>query len=664
METESPSFKRQFRRIFFGKARNPLEPDAFHKLSLIAFLAWIGLGSDGISSSCYGPQEAFLALHGHYYLGIFLAGMTALTVFIISASYMQIIDLFPAGGGGYVVASKLLTPKLGMISGCALIVDYVLTITISSASCADALFSFLPLGWQSHKIIFTIAVIVILIIMNSRGVKESVMPLVPIFLIFMITHVVLILYVIFTHIPNLPFIVKQASEEFRVSRSQIGTSGVLFILLYAYSVGGGTYTGIEAVSNALPILREPKAKTGKRTMIYMAVSLAVMAGGLILAYLFYQVEYQEGKTLNAVLFQKVSQSWIGGSIFVMITLISEALILAVAAQTGFLDGPRVLANMATDEWMPSKFAILSDRLVTENGILLMGLSSIALVLISKGSVSFLVVLYSINVFITFTLSQLGMVRHWWKARKNSQNWIPKLAVNGIGFVLSATVLVIVSIMKFNEGGWLTFIITSSLVAIALLIKRHYNRTRELLKETESLRNAALEEIEGFTGEEEKPSNWEENSENHTAIILVSGFNGLGLHALFAAMRTFQEHFKNFIFVQAGVIDASKFKGIDEMDNLRQDIEANLSKYVKLMKIYGFYAEYHYSLGTDVVDEVEKIVKDVIKRFPQSMVFAGQLVFPNETLVTRLLHNYTSFSIHRRLYYEGIPVLVLPVRVGR
>ena len=657
-------FLNVLKKFFIGASKNPQDHRVFHQLSLIAFLAWIGLGSDGISSACYGPPEAFLALHGNNYLGIFLAGMTALTVFIISASYMQIIDLFPAGGVGYVVASKLLSPKLGMICGCALVVDYVLTITVSIASCSDALFSFLPMSWHSYKLTFIIAALIILIAMNLRGVRESVIPLVPIFIIFIATHVIIIFYAIITHIPSFPLILKQTHDGLRISTSQIGFSGVMFILLHAYSVGGGTYTGIEAVSNALPILREPKAKTGKRTMIYMAISLAVMAGGLLLAYLFYNVEAQEGKTLNAVLLEKMSQSWMGGSIFVIITLLSEALILAVASQTGFLGGPRVLANMATDEWMPSKFAVLSDRLVTENGVLLMGLSSIALVLISKGSVSFLVVLYSINVFITFTLAQLGMVRHWWQSRKNSQNWIPKLAVNGIGFILSALVLVIMSIMKFHDGGWLTYIVTSSLVAIALLIKRHYNHTRELLKETESLRNAALEEIEGFTGEEEKPSNWEENSENNTAIILVSGFNGLGLHALFAAMRTFQEHFKNFIFVQAGVIDASKFKGIDEMDNLRRDVEENLSKYVKLMKIYGFYAEYHYSLGTDVVDEVEKMVKDVIKRFPQSMVFAGQLVFPNETLVTRLLHNYTSFSIHRRLYYDGIPVLVLPVRVGR
>ena len=134
---EQPKLGKRVKRLLFGKARSATEPGVFHKVSLIAFLAWIGLGADGISSACYGPPEAFQALAGHYHLAIFLALMTAVTVFIISASYMQIIELFPTGGGGYLVASKLLSPKVGVVSGCALVVDYVLTITTSIASGTD-----------------------------------------------------------------------------------------------------------------------------------------------------------------------------------------------------------------------------------------------------------------------------------------------------------------------------------------------------------------------------------------------------------------------------------------------------------------------------------------------------------------------------------------------
>src|SRR3989344_6040909 len=141
------SLLKKIRTTFIGEAKNPQDRSVFHRLSLIAFFAWVGLGADGLSSSCYGPEQAFLALQQYPSLSIFVALATAVTVFVISASYMQIIELFPSGGGGYLVASKLISPSVGMVAGCALLIDYVLTIAISIASGADALFSFLPLEW-------------------------------------------------------------------------------------------------------------------------------------------------------------------------------------------------------------------------------------------------------------------------------------------------------------------------------------------------------------------------------------------------------------------------------------------------------------------------------------------------------------------------------------
>src|SRR5215510_9715263 len=172
------------RTLFFGKAKDPLAPDVFHRVSLVAFLAWVGLGSDGLSSSCYGPEEAFRALGSHTFLALILALLMAVTVFVISASYSQIIELFPSGGGGYLVATKLLGRYAGLTAGSALLVDYVLTIAISIASGADAIFSFLPLAAQDYKILASTFAIVVLILLNLRGVKESVAVLVPVFLIF------------------------------------------------------------------------------------------------------------------------------------------------------------------------------------------------------------------------------------------------------------------------------------------------------------------------------------------------------------------------------------------------------------------------------------------------------------------------------------------------
>src|SRR5258706_15720223 len=167
--------RRTLGRILIGAPRDIHDPQIFHRVSLVAFLAWVGLGSDGLSSSCYGPQEAFLALGSHQYLAVFLAMLMALTVFIISASYSQTIDLFPTGGGGYLVASRLLGKYPGLVSGSALVVDYVLTISISIASGADAIFSFMPVGWLPFKFWVCIGVVILMVVMNLRGVKESVL---------------------------------------------------------------------------------------------------------------------------------------------------------------------------------------------------------------------------------------------------------------------------------------------------------------------------------------------------------------------------------------------------------------------------------------------------------------------------------------------------------
>ena len=325
-------------------------------------------------------------------------------------------------------------------------------------------------------------------------------------------------------------------------------------------MGAGTFTGIEAVSNGIPILREPKVKTAKHTMLYMAFSLSLMVVGLMLAYLLFRVSFQDGKTLNAVLFEGITLGWPSpwGKTFLLVTLLSEATILVVAAQTGFLDGPRVLSNMALDRWMPSRFANLSNRLVTQNGILMMGIGAFILMVFSKGSVAFLIVLYSINVFITFSLSQLGMVRHWWKFRRREPRWLKKLTINGIGLILTSFILVSVSVIKFHEGGWLTIVVTGSLASVAFLVKRHYRRTGYLLRRLEGLTEEVERSLTHLPKREESKTVYPDLSAQ-TAVILVNGFNGLGLHTLFNVLRLFGQSFKNYVFVEIGIIDAGVFK---------------------------------------------------------------------------------------------------------
>ncbi|NTW49052.1 MAG: APC family permease [Chlorobiales bacterium] len=653
------TFLKSVKNVVIGKAKDPQDKQVFHHLSLIAVLAWVGLGADGLSSSCYGPEEAFLALHGHAYLGIFVAILTALTVFIVSASYSQIIELFPSGGGGYLVASKLINPTVGMISGCALLIDYVLTIAISIVSGMAALFSFFPADWQGYLVPCSLVGVSLLMLMNMRGVKETVVPLTPVFMTFVLTHIVVIVYAIATHVGQVPQMMSAGVADVRSVSADVGWFGLMFLVLRAYSLGAGTFTGIEAVSNGLPILREPKVVTGKKTMQYMAVSLAVTVAGLMIAYLLFNVQHVEGKTLNAVLLENMTATWgTWGHVFLLVTLVSEAMLLFVAAQAGFLDGPRVLSNMAIDRWAPTRFSSLSDRLVTQNGVILMGSAALLTVFWTKGSLHLLVVLYSINVFITFCLSQVGMVRHWWDCRREEKDWFKKLMVNGVGFIMTAFILITMVVLKFNEGGWVTLLITAALVVGSILIRGHYRHTLFLLKRLNILVETVASAISKNSG---TPGKLERNAQ--TAVVLVNGFNGLGLHTLMGVIRNFGIGFKNFVFLQVGVVDAGNFKGVEAVEELKASVSKDLDKYVEFMHGHGYYAEAVSCFGTDIVEEVDKVSDELGKRLPGVVYFGGQLVFPRENFVTRWLHNYTVFSIQRRLYHKGRSFVILPIRVN-
>src|SRR5215831_220472 len=543
-------------------------------MSLVAFLAWVGLGSDGLSSSCYGPEEAFLALGQHQYLAVFLAMLMALTVFVISASYSQTIDEFPSGGGGYLVATKLLGRHAGLVSGCALIVDYVLTISISIASGADAIFSFLPATWFAYKLHFCMVIVLVMVAMNLRGIKESVLTLLPIFLSFLVMHVLLVTYAFLSRAPELPVIAHDAAREVHNGVSTLGTAALAIVFLRAYSMGGGTYTGIEAVSNVLPILREPRTVTGKRTMLYMAISLAFVAGGILVAYLLADVHAVHGKTLNAVLFEKLTANWrIGGvrvgAPIVTLTLITEGALLFVAAQTGFIDGPRVLATMATDRWLPRRLAHLSGRLVTQDGVIAMGGAAMLILIGTHARVGLLVILYAINVFITFTLSQLGMSVHWWRVRNSESRWKHKLAINGVGCIFTFSILMLTLTLKFDEGGWVTVIITGTLVSLCFLVRRDYNRFTAALRQLEADVTPLLYEAKRATAKQPDPG-------APTAGILVDGFNGLGLATLLTLTRLFPDEFENVVFIGVGEVDSALLKGPREVKELEERIADDLN----------------------------------------------------------------------------------------
>jgi amino acid transporter len=683
------------RAFLFGAPKDVHSEQTFHSISLVAMLAWVGLGADGLSSSAYGPEAAFRELvgDGHDFssLAVGLTVGTAVTVFIISYAYSRIIEHFPSGGGGYVVATKLLGPRFGVVSGSALLVDYVLTITTSVASGGDALFSMIPRQWfgpaavhiaqedagtwldpvQRVKLVLEIGAIGALTILNIRGVKESVQAILPIFMAFVATHAVLLAVSIFGNLGQIATVTQQTTANFHHTVSTLGAFGALMLFVRAYSLGGGTYTGIEAVSNGVPIMREPKVRTAKRTMGLMAASLAITAGGIILAYLLVHAMPVEDKTMNAVLLERVTSGWhLGGwrvgVLFTTIALASEAGLLLIAAQAGFVDGPRVMANMAVDSWMPHRFAALSESLTMQNGVLLMSVTSVAALLYTHGNVEKLVVMYSINVFLTFTLSNLGMARFWVQHRKDQKEWYKHLPIHLIGLGLCLTILIVTVFEKFTAGGWLTLVVTGILVTICFGVKRHYAKVVAAIHRLDDELPCPLGDLPQTSGATELGSGALQGSisaNDPVAVLFVGGYGGLGRHSVLTLLRMFPGHFKGLVFCSVAVIDSGVFKGLKEVHELERRTAHALDKYVRYARWLELRAEHTFSTGIEVAVEAHKTATEVMQKYPKAMFVAGQLIFQEETILTRFLHNETAFIIQRRLQHAGFPMVVLPVRLN-
>jgi amino acid transporter len=664
---QPPGLAARLRRILFGAPKDVKEPGAFHKLSLIAFLAWVGLGADGLSSSAYGPEETFRQLGAHRGLAVFLALAMAGTVFIISYGYSRIIEQFPAGGGGYLVASKVLGGPAGVTAGSALLIDYVLTITISIAAGADAIFSFLPPRWHVLELPCAFAGVLLLTLLNLRGVKESVTAIAPIFVLFIVTHVILLLVGIGSHVPELPRLSAAVRSDVSGSLTELGGFGLLKLLMHAYSLGGGTYTGIEAVSNGIGIMREPRVATAKRTMLLMATSLAITASGLLLCYLLWDVRPVEGKTMNAVLLEAVAGRWSlwgtnVGSTFVIAALLSEGALLFVAAQAGFVDGPRVMANMAVDSWLPHRYSALSERLTMRNGILIMGGAALAALLYTGGQVSRLVVMYAINVFVTFSISNVAMAVFWIRRRKTERGWARHLPAHLLAAGLCLMVLTVTVIEKFLEGGWLTLLCTAGLVAFCFAVKHHYRLVVRSIQELDAELpgpdiSPQLYPKAGLGSSQRTP-----DPQRPVAILLVGGYGGLGRHALLTLLRMFPNHFEGVIFVSVAVVDSDVFKGASEIPALEARTRQALAAYERFAQALGLATASEYAVGTEVVAEAEKLALGLAWTYPRALVVGGQIVFEEDSTWNRMLHNETAFLIQRRLQHRGVPMIVLPIQL--
>lgn len=652
---------KRLRNFIFGLPQDPLDPEISRRVLLAAMLAWVGFGANGLSSACYGPEKTFVALGIHTELGPFLALATTVTVFIIALAYSQVMEIFPSGGGSYKIASHLLGPKFGLISGSAQVVDYVLTIGVSLASGTDALFSMLPVSAQIYKLVSEIGLTLLLIVFNLRGMKESIRFLAPVIVGFLLVHALLILFGIGSEAGRFVGMWKNASAGIRSLSDQAGWTFVAAIFLRSYALGGSTYSGVESISNHVNLLAEPRIKTGRMTMLYVALSLAFTAGGIVLLYSLEAVQPVPGQTLNAIAFSaviaKMGLNSTASHGLLVATLALEGAILLVAANSILIFAPLLLGNMASDSWLPHRFRNLSSRLVRQDGVIFIGACSIAILLWTHGELGLLVVFYSINVFLCLLLSKLGLCRYWWNKRSELRLWhlIIRLVIATAGLVVALVILVITLNEKFFEGGWATICLTLLVVAGCVVVRWHYDWVslhRRELDQAFALPEEELTVVKSAPPDPAQP----------TAIFLTTDHWGPTIHTLLWVQRLFAGRFRNIVFVSAVEVEASALNSLETVPHLKASIERSLNQLEAFCAKQGLSTEHFIVYGTDPVKSLENLITDVSAQFPDSVCFANKLILPASHWFAEWLHNQTALGLQRQLHHDGIPLVIFPIKL--
>ncbi|HEY4644503.1 MAG TPA: amino acid transporter, partial [Bacteroidota bacterium] len=306
-------------------------------------------------------------------------------------------------------------------------------------------------------------------------------------------------------------------------------------------------------------------------------------------------------------------------------------------------------------WLPHRFSSLSDRLTMQNGIILISMAAVLTLYLTGGHTSTLILMYSINVFLTFSLSQTSMVKFWIQNRKKFLDWFRNTAIHSVALVLCLSILVMNFVDKFAEGAWVTSLVTATVIGLCLLIKHRYNlSTLHLSRLDTILTTIPTTPVTGT------PPNLDPKAPS--AVFLVSSYGGLGIHTFLTVLRLFPNHFKNFIFASVTVFDAGNFKGAADVDGALEQTRSSLLRYVDFARRLGLAADYRTAVGTEVLDEAEKLGSSIAAEYPNSVFFAGKLVFQKERWYHRLLHNETAVQFQRRAQFAGLNSMVLPIRV--
>jgi amino acid transporter len=448
----------KLKRLVIGQ---PIASEHHHQELLPKWKALALLASDALSSVAYATEEVLLVLVmvGPMALGYSVPVAIAISILllIVAISYRQTIDAYPSGGGSYIVAKENLGAGAGLVAGAALLIDYALTVSVSVCSGVENIAAAFP--WlQQHIILAELIVIGLLMLLSLRGLNESASLVAGPCYFFIFSVIILIVKGLFSdgHIP-----VEQVLHD------QTGAVGTL-VLLRAFSSGCSALTGVEAISNGIPIFKDPKQRNAKTTLTVMVLILGAFFLGITVLVRAYGLTPQPGQTLIAQLGRAV---WGGDSLGFYALQFGVASILFLAASTSYADFPRLASLLAHDRYAPRQFASLGDRLVFSNGIIGLSLFAAIMVVAFGGHAHNLIPLYAVGVFMSFTLSQSGMVVHHWKLRE--PHWQGGLVINLIGAITTGVVLCVVAFTKFTHGAWMVLIFIPTFVFAFSRIHRHY-----------------------------------------------------------------------------------------------------------------------------------------------------------------------------------------------
>lgn len=471
----------KLRNLFIGyPLKSAGDSDEEHLLSKSQALAM--LSSDALSSIAYGPEQVILVLTTISAAAIWWSLPIGLLVLVLLASltisYQQVIHAYPKGGGAYIVSNENLSPSMGLLAGGSLLIDYMLTVAVSVSSGADAITSAFP-AFKNFNLEIAIALVLLLMLMNLRGLRESARSLmVPVYL-FIISTMFLIVYGAFQIVTGqLPY-----HATAHVGAVVPGVS--IILLLRAFTSGSASLTGVEAISNAVPFFKKPKENNAAGTLAIMSLILGIMFAGITFLNYWLGILPNAHVTVLAQIAKEIfGDSLVGNALFYVFQL-STALILAVAANTGFSAFPMLSFNMAQNKYMPHLFMEKGARLGYSNGIITLAVGAIALLFIFNGSTERLIPLYTIGVFIPFALSQTGMVVHW--KRKISKGFLRHSLANILGAIICYVIILILLIFRLNEI-WPFFPIIIALMILFYSIKNHYNNVAMQLRLTEDVTN--------------------------------------------------------------------------------------------------------------------------------------------------------------------------------